>query len=141
MDARMAHEQAHNLCKNMWNEKIEKLPTDEASVDSTAFLFTRAGSDDSTRPQLGESERKVRETAPSAGRAIDFSGFVFPGRVCFDLAVFDGWVWFRGATFRGEASFRGARFEDWAGFQETTFENAVCFKEATFFRSCRVRKG
>ena len=73
---------------------------------------------------------------------VDFSGFVFPGKVDYSGTFFEGNSWFIGSRFRGpalfgnaifkrEASFLKSRFEDFAGFRSSTFEGRTSFGEAT----------
>lgn len=67
-------------------------------------------------------------------RAVDFTGFLFPGDVWFDKATFSGEAGFGKATFSGSVGLVGATFSMGARFDSAKFERVAGFLGTTFTR-------
>ncbi len=76
-------------------------------------------------------------------KAVDFSGYIFPGLAWFDTAKFEGRAgfqttqflgnaWFGRSTFAGEARFEEATFNEEAWYSNASFAADVWFSQARF---------
>jgi uncharacterized protein YjbI with pentapeptide repeats len=116
-----------------WEPKKGATPQTQAWLDTAFADFSRC---------LFLARDKQNNGSPSGnppvksieieGKAIDFSGFVFPGDASFEKATFSGDANFEGATFSGLASFEGATFLGEAVFALASFLGSALFYNATF---------
>jgi len=63
---------------------------------------------------------------------FDFTGFIFPEDISFELQKFKRPLLFVGAKFQGKADFREARFSKEVDFELATFSEKADFSFATF---------
>jgi len=63
---------------------------------------------------------------------FDFTGFIFPEYISFNLQEFKRPLYLKNAEFQGKANFREAKFSDKADFSGAKFFNSAYFSGATF---------
>jgi uncharacterized protein YjbI with pentapeptide repeats len=122
-------EEGENPETQAWLEK--------AIADFSRCFFLVRGAE-GTKDATGKEKKDDPEDGPPVksieldGKAIDFSGFVFPGPAWFASATFSGEAWFKRAAFSGNASFELSIFSGAAWFGSATFSGNAMFTHATF---------